>query len=131
MSNNRNNNSNSTLAMAALAGGALFAIGSFLYNKLSSREQPQQHRSRPQRQSSRTNSVPEPDNVCCICLEELSPPMEQLPCLHLFHAVCIKEALNENTRCPICSRPLTESEKKKYTTRLKEILSENKKPMQN
>ncbi|XP_075747877.1 E3 ubiquitin-protein ligase ARK2C-like [Rhipicephalus microplus] len=46
------------------------------------------------------------DNVekCTICLSELEDNEEvrRLPCMHLFHIVCVDQWLTTNKRCPIC-----------------------------
>ncbi|KAL1562456.1 RING-type E3 ubiquitin transferase [Salvia divinorum] len=47
------------------------------------------------------------ERCCCICLQELKGRsggggVERLPCLHLFHGVCIKEWLRKSPTCPLC-----------------------------
>lgn len=48
---------------------------------------------------------------CCICLEELRPPirprpLRQLPCCsHFFHSACLAHALAQNAQCPLCRAP--------------------------
>ncbi|KAL1483163.1 hypothetical protein MTO96_033385, partial [Rhipicephalus appendiculatus] len=46
------------------------------------------------------------DNVekCTICLSEFEDNEEvrRLPCMHLFHIVCVDQWLTTNKRCPIC-----------------------------
>lgn len=46
------------------------------------------------------------DNVekCTICLSEFEDNEEvrRLPCMHLFHVVCVDQWLTTNKRCPIC-----------------------------
>ncbi|KAG7393698.1 hypothetical protein PHYPSEUDO_004461 [Phytophthora pseudosyringae] len=41
---------------------------------------------------------------CHICLEELRSELVAAPCGHVFHHVCILQALQVNTQCPICRR---------------------------
>lgn len=121
MNNNKNNNG--TLAMVALAAGALTAGGIFLYQKLFSQEE-EQHQAHTNAHRHRYNSssrtVPlKPSNECCICLEMLSPPMEQLPCDHLFHADCLMKCLVEIDfkKCPICRAHLNDNQIKLYMDR--------------
>ncbi|KAL3216710.1 hypothetical protein MRX96_032856 [Rhipicephalus microplus] len=46
------------------------------------------------------------DNIekCTICLSEFEDNEEvrRLPCMHLFHIVCVDQWLTTNKRCPIC-----------------------------
>ncbi|CAN7983216.1 unnamed protein product [Ixodes hexagonus] len=46
------------------------------------------------------------DNVekCTICLSEFedNEDVRRLPCMHLFHIVCVDQWLTTNKRCPIC-----------------------------
>ncbi|KAL4095597.1 hypothetical protein PRIC1_008971 [Phytophthora ramorum] len=41
---------------------------------------------------------------CHICLEELRQDLVAAPCGHVFHHICILQALQVNTQCPICRR---------------------------
>ncbi|POM67543.1 Hypothetical protein PHPALM_16440 [Phytophthora palmivora] len=41
---------------------------------------------------------------CHICLEELRRDLVAAPCGHVFHHICIIQALQVNTQCPICRR---------------------------
>ncbi|KAG6609836.1 uncharacterized protein IUM83_00902 [Phytophthora cinnamomi] len=41
---------------------------------------------------------------CHICLEELRRDLAAAPCGHVYHHVCILQALQVNTQCPICRR---------------------------
>ncbi|XP_076366065.1 uncharacterized protein LOC143254993 [Tachypleus tridentatus] len=46
------------------------------------------------------------DNIekCTICLSEFedNEDVRRLPCMHLFHIVCVDQWLTTNKRCPIC-----------------------------
>lgn len=42
------------------------------------------------------------DEPCCICLENLSGTLLQLPCLHFFHSNCLISWAKDNPSCPIC-----------------------------
>ncbi|KAK1947914.1 hypothetical protein P3T76_000204 [Phytophthora citrophthora] len=39
---------------------------------------------------------------CHICLEELRRDLVAAPCGHVYHHICIIQALQVNTQCPIC-----------------------------
>ncbi|CAH0477097.1 unnamed protein product [Peronospora belbahrii] len=41
---------------------------------------------------------------CHICLEELRRDLVASPCGHVFHHICILQALQVNSQCPICRR---------------------------
>ncbi|KAG7402137.1 hypothetical protein PHYBOEH_005700 [Phytophthora boehmeriae] len=41
---------------------------------------------------------------CHICLEELRKDLVAAPCGHVYHELCILQALQVNTQCPICRR---------------------------
>jgi len=46
------------------------------------------------------------DRTCAICLEEDCPldSLGILPCAHIFHVECLREALRANPACPHCRR---------------------------
>uniref|UniRef100_M4BFU7 RING-type domain-containing protein n=1 Tax=Hyaloperonospora arabidopsidis (strain Emoy2) TaxID=559515 RepID=M4BFU7_HYAAE len=46
---------------------------------------------------------------CHICLEELRRDLVTAPCGHVFHHVCILQALHVNPQCPICRRRTDDS----------------------
>lgn len=50
--------------------------------------------------------------TCVICLEEyvLQEKLNLLPCQHHFHPKCIRLWLETNKLCPICKRPIDESD---------------------
>uniref|UniRef100_A0A0D6QYW3 RING-type E3 ubiquitin transferase n=1 Tax=Araucaria cunninghamii TaxID=56994 RepID=A0A0D6QYW3_ARACU len=45
---------------------------------------------------------------CAVCQEHLiiGDKMQELPCKHMFHPVCLKPWLDENNSCPICRHEL-------------------------
>ena len=48
------------------------------------------------------------DNECPLCLELMKENITiALPCGHIFHTKCIKEALRYNNKCPNCRRVIT------------------------
>jgi len=47
-------------------------------------------------------------NTCPLCLEPMKKNITiALPCGHIFHTKCIKEALRYNNKCPNCRRVIT------------------------
>lgn len=38
----------------------------------------------------------------CLCDFEDNEDVRRLPCMHLFHIVCVDQWLHNNKRCPIC-----------------------------
>ena len=48
------------------------------------------------------------DNKCPICFEPMKKNITiALPCGHIFHTKCIKQALRYNNKCPNCRRVIT------------------------
>ena len=48
------------------------------------------------------------DNECSICFEPMKKNITiALPCGHIFHTKCIKQALRYNNKCPNCRRVIT------------------------
>ena len=48
------------------------------------------------------------DNKCSICFEPMKKNITiALPCGHIFHTKCIKQALIYNNKCPNCRRVIT------------------------
>lgn len=49
-----------------------------------------------------------PEADCCICKENLivGDKMQELPCKHKFHPLCLKPWLDEHNSCPICRQEL-------------------------
>eukprot|EP00760_Papus_ankaliazontas_P018290 PhM_4_TR17457/c6_g1_i1/m.36651 len=52
----------------------------------------------------------EGQHTCCICLVSFQKDdvIAPLPCLHLYHADCIRPWLHHHTTCPQCQLPVTE-----------------------
>lgn len=48
------------------------------------------------------------ETECAVCRENLvvDDKMQELPCKHLFHPLCLKPWLDENNSCPICRHEL-------------------------
>lgn len=51
------------------------------------------------------------DGECAVCLDPVAPlqPVIALPCLHVFHAPCIRQWLRESAACPVCRFKFIES----------------------
>ena len=51
------------------------------------------------------------DGPCAVCLDPVAPsqPVTALPCLHVFHAHCIRTWLLESAACPVCRFKFVES----------------------
>ncbi|RLN69692.1 hypothetical protein BBP00_00000179 [Phytophthora kernoviae] len=52
----------------------------------------------------RASSPSSLNQECHICLEELRKDLVTAPCGHVYHHLCILQALQVNTQCPICRR---------------------------
>ncbi|KAL0589619.1 hypothetical protein ABG067_002168 [Albugo candida] len=46
---------------------------------------------------------------CLICLNELQTNLATIQCGHVFHLICIKEALKYKEQCPICRKSASRS----------------------
>lgn len=55
-----------------------------------------------------TERLAETQDVCPICLEELSSA-RITPCNHLFHMFCLKKWLNVQNKCPMCHATILET----------------------
>ncbi|XP_074320815.1 E3 ubiquitin-protein ligase AIP2 [Silene latifolia] len=58
------------------------------------------------------------DAECCICKEKLGvgDQMQEMPCKHLFHPLCLKPWLDEHNSCPTCRHELP-TDDHKYESR--------------
>ena len=87
------------------------------------RLEPLRHRNHQQSNLGSSRIIPiAPPTDCSICLQALSPPMELLPCHHIFHKNCIIGFFNRNgcgqyQRCPVCHSELTIQQLSAYLTR--------------
>jgi hypothetical protein len=53
-------------------------------------------------------TIKETNNTCPLCLEPMKKNITiALPCGHIFHTKCIKQALIYNNKCPNCRRVIT------------------------
>lgn len=53
-------------------------------------------------------TIKETNNTCPLCLEPMKKNITiALPCGHIFHTKCIKQALIYNNKCPNCRRIIT------------------------
>lgn len=118
-----NDGSNIWASLALLAIGAIGGgIIAYLFSKDESPnvEEPEEEYDNPAR------DIPiAPPDECSICLGEISPGMETLPCNHMFHKGCILDWFNArnsqsgklNTDCPTCRNNLTPQQINKYKNR--------------
>ena len=121
---NRQNKSNSALLLAVGAGigvaGAL--LGQAIFSSHND-ESPHQYSSNGNSSNySSSSSVPiRPTDMCVICQDRIDPPMEQLPCGHLFHQKCIIDSLKIRQICPICRIIITSQQMRIYLGRMNEL----------
>ncbi|KAH9418325.1 hypothetical protein DERP_010192 [Dermatophagoides pteronyssinus] len=127
MSNqNQRNNKGSSSSLLFVLGAAIGAAGAFLIPKLFSENNEESshrysNRGNCSTSSSSTGSIPiKPAEMCVICQDKMEPPMEQLPCGHIFHQNCIIQSLKSNNFCPICRIFLSQSQMKVYLDRINE-----------
>ncbi|CAO2821865.1 unnamed protein product [Amaranthus hypochondriacus] len=70
------------------------------------------------------------DAECCICKEKLGlgDEMQEMPCKHLFHPLCLKPWLDEHNSCPICRHELPTDDHKyeSWKEREKELEEERR-----
>ena len=158
MSNSRNNNANKSssnvLSDLVALGATVAAAAGVAYVAYKAAEEYFEHDE--QQQASNTNSTsrsnvkegksarppPQPGNECPICRDDLSAPLEILPCNHIYHRVCIREwwaihhvvfAVEINTfmlfilvgirfvtrmNCPYCSVDIDADMRAEYRSRL-------------
>ncbi|KAI1303714.1 E3 ubiquitin-protein ligase HRD1 [Halotydeus destructor] len=108
-------------AMPLVAG--VVAVAFFVYQEYKSySERQQSYSSGPsgqnRSQGSSTRCPPQPDNDCIICKDSFFPPLEILPCGHIYHRTCIREWFLLRLICPMCKSPLTGTQKAEYEKRL-------------
>ena len=109
-------------AVGAVIGGAVLAIGQYLWNaeeKSEEKERDQSYAATFRDDKDKQRVPPEPSSVCVICLERLEEPIELLPCGHIYHCHCLKDSLQEDMRCPQCRYPLIGDIANKYMERLR------------
>lgn len=107
----------------ALAGGAL-AIGYAVSKGIDAIEQNlSEERCTTSKGDGKTHPPPQPGSECPICWTQYSPPLEILPCKHLFHRNCITRWITEKWTCPICKEEIDRSIRGEYLQRAKESSS--------
>ena len=103
--------------------GAVVGVVLYVGYKMFENSQPQResgHQTRPKRTGQR-RPPPSPGNACCVCWEAFSPPLEILPCGHIFHKYCLAEWFDRSTLCPVCRDSLDEEDLKEYRKRLQKL----------
>jgi len=78
--------------------------------------QRQSYEARPE--GSKARAPPQPANECTICRDDISVPLEILPCGHLFHKKCIKQWLSLRMICPVCRARIADDLALEYSRRL-------------
>ncbi|XP_057349850.1 E3 ubiquitin-protein ligase Arkadia-like [Manis pentadactyla] len=66
-------------------------------HKYKKRDQPRQ-----QAGEAPTQEATEEQCTICLCTLEEGEDVRRLPCMHIFHRVCIDQWLATTTRCPLC-----------------------------
>lgn len=112
------------LKVVAVAGGSL-AVGYAVSKGLDALEEKftgEESESCSKQSSSarRTHLPPQPGVNCPICWDEYSPPIEILPCQHLFHAQCISRWIVDHSTCPTCKQEISSRFKREYLERMKQ-----------
>lgn len=108
-----------------LVAGVVIGVMAVLATRTNAQEEEDQRMhhhgaGRPQRSNASSGDVPRrpPASICVVCVENFgSKPLEQLPCLHLFHRDCIMIWLEQSSRCPICRHELTSQQTTVYKQR--------------
>lgn len=106
------------IKVAAAVGGAL-AIGFAVHKGIEAFEKISEEGSSPAG-SSINHPPPQPGDNCPICFDEYRPPLEVLPCKHLFHRQCITLWIREKWMCPICKELIPKAFRREYLERAKE-----------
>ena len=102
----------------AFVGGAL-AIGYAVSKCVDELEESKQSHSSSSSKKGE-HPPPQPGSECPICWTPYSPPLEVLPCKHLFHTQCITKWITEKWTCPICKEEIDKSFRKEYLQRARE-----------
>lgn len=66
----------------------------------------------------KSKAPPQPGNICSICQDDLSVPLEILPCTHIFHRVCIRQWFMTRMVCPYCNTAISGEDVEEYQKRL-------------
>jgi hypothetical protein len=110
------------LAGGSVIGGVVIMLALWAYDEYQRNQRRHAYVDRPQPQPqhshSRTSCPPQPSNECTICQDSLSPPLEILPCDHLFHRQCIKRWFKQRMVCPVCRARINEQQAEQYIRRL-------------
>lgn len=116
--NNQNSKSGASTLTGFLAAAGVGALLGYLGHSLLSESENANANSPQSHRSSNSSSVPiQPPKACVICMQELSPPLEQLPCSHLFHQSCLLLWLDKSASCPTCRCGLSGSQMDAYLRR--------------
>lgn len=106
-------------------GGAIL-VAVWAYKEYLKRQQEQVQYEEPNRREvgnrtsvKRSGPPPQPHNICSICQDDLSVPLEILPCNHIFHRVCIRQWFQNRMICPYCNTPISGDDVQEYQRRLK------------
>jgi hypothetical protein len=109
-----------------ILGGAVIMAAVWAYREYSNartREQEQQHRYDVRPSARKAPPPPQPANECAICRDELSAPLEILPCTHLYHRKCIREWFQMRMICPYCNTSMAPEHQEEYRQRLNLVSS--------
>ena len=99
------------------------ALGAFMVYKEYKRRTAQTERgysnsnqTEPKRPSGR--APPQPGDECAICQDIYLPPLEILPCGHIFHRMCISQWFESRWCCAVCRAGTPDDLKNQYAKRL-------------
>lgn len=82
-----------------------------------------------------TRKLPNPDDICSVCLDELVKTREigktaiiVLPCDHWFHQKCALRLLEYHPQCPICRTPIDAAELRRTPVKIQRQIDTNDSP---
>ncbi|KAI1303719.1 E3 ubiquitin-protein ligase AMFR [Halotydeus destructor] len=106
-----------TNLVTGLVGG-LVGIGAAYYLASQAEETKNAAQAYSHGQGSKGKCPPQPCDQCAICLENLTAPLELLPCSHVYHKNCIKQWYAKDMTCPLCKGSLSRDQQDVYKKRL-------------